>query len=103
VQIERGWPIMLSARSEESLRSYAMRIAAWVDERSAANGNSPVLPDLVYTLGARRNHHQHRLTLVASSLTALVQELTNYATGNRGRKYKQRLRLAQCKCRGWRL
>ena len=86
VQIERGWPIMLSARSEESLRSYAMRIAAWVDERSAANGNSPVLPDLVYTLGARRNHHQHRLTLVASSLTELVQELTNYATGKPGPK-----------------
>ncbi|HEY4813046.1 MAG TPA: type I polyketide synthase, partial [Chthoniobacterales bacterium] len=86
VQVERGWPIMLSARSEESLRSYAMQIAAWVDERSAANGSSPVLPDLVYTLGARRNHHQHRLTLVANSLTELVQELTNYTTGKPGPK-----------------
>jgi len=86
VQVERGWPIMLSARSEESLRAYAMQIAAWVDERSAANGSSPVLPDLVYTLGVRRNHHQHRLTLVASSLTELVQELTNYTTGKPGPK-----------------
>ena len=86
VQVERGWPIMLSARSEESLRSYAMRIAAWVDERSAANGSSPVLPDLVYTLGARRNHHPYRLTLVGSSLIEVVQELTNYATGKPGPK-----------------
>jgi acyl transferase domain-containing protein/NADPH:quinone reductase-like Zn-dependent oxidoreductase/SAM-dependent methyltransferase/acyl carrier protein len=83
---ERAWPIMLSARSEESLRSYAMRIAAWVDERSIANGSSPVLPDLTYTLGARRNHHPHRLTLVASSLVEVVQELTNYATGQAGPK-----------------
>ena len=29
------------------------------------NGDSPVLPDLAYTLGARRNHHPYRLTLVA--------------------------------------
>ncbi|MBV8097990.1 MAG: SDR family NAD(P)-dependent oxidoreductase [Verrucomicrobia bacterium] len=86
IQFERAWPVMLSARSEESLRSYAMRIAAWVDERSISNGHSPLLPDLVYTLGARRNHHAHRLTLVASSPVELVQELTNYATGQAGPK-----------------
>jgi acyl transferase domain-containing protein/acyl carrier protein len=86
IQAERAWPIMLSARSEESLRSYAMRIAAWVDEHSISNGDSPVLPDLVYTLGVRRNHHAHRLTLVASSLVDVVQELTNYATGQAGPK-----------------
>jgi acyl transferase domain-containing protein/acyl carrier protein len=86
IQVERAWPIMLSARSEESLRSNAMRIAAWVDEHSIANGHSPVLPDLVYTLGARRNHHAHRLTLVASSLVEVVQELTNYASGQAGPK-----------------
>jgi acyl transferase domain-containing protein len=84
IQAERAWPIMLSARSEESLRSYAMRIASWVDEHSISNGDSPVLPDLVYTLGVRRNHHAHRLTLVASSLVEVVQELTNYATGQAG-------------------
>jgi acyl transferase domain-containing protein/acyl carrier protein/phospholipid N-methyltransferase len=86
IQVDRAWPIMLSARSEEALRSNAMRIAAWVDERSIANGLSPVLPDLAYTLGARRNHHAHRLTLVASSLVEVVQELTNYATGQTGPK-----------------
>lgn len=83
---ERAWPVVLSARSEESLRAYAMRVAAWVDEHSVANGSSPILPDLSYTLGARRNHHPYRLTLVAGSLVEVVQELTNYATGQPGPK-----------------
>jgi len=38
-----------------------------------------VLPDLAYTLGARRNHHPHRLTLVARSISDLIQELDAFA------------------------
>src|SRR6266436_3368455 len=53
----RAWPLVLSARSEEALRSSALRLSAWLDARSNANGDSPILPDLAYTLGARRNHH----------------------------------------------
>ena len=50
---ERAWPLVLSARSEEALRGFGLRSsAAWLDERSHANGSSPVLPDLAYTLGA---------------------------------------------------
>ena len=86
IEVERAWPVMLSARSEESLRGYAMRMAAWVEEHGAANGSSPILPDLTYTLGNRRNHHPYRLTLVAGSLVEVVQELTNYATGQPGPK-----------------
>ena len=82
----RAWPLVLSARSEESLRSCAMRLAAWVNKCAVANGSSPVLPDLTYTLGARRNHHPYRLTLVAESLAEVVKELTNYATGQPGPK-----------------
>jgi acyl transferase domain-containing protein len=63
-----------------------MRLGTWVDERSVANGSSPVLPDLTYTLGARRNHHPHRLTLVAESLAEVVKELTNFATEQPGPK-----------------
>jgi acyl transferase domain-containing protein/NADPH:quinone reductase-like Zn-dependent oxidoreductase/SAM-dependent methyltransferase/acyl carrier protein len=86
IEVERAWPVMLSARSEESLRGYARRMAAWVEEHGAANGSSPILPDLTYTLGNRRNHHPYRLTLVAGSLVEVVQELTNYATGQPGPK-----------------
>jgi acyl transferase domain-containing protein/NADPH:quinone reductase-like Zn-dependent oxidoreductase/NAD(P)-dependent dehydrogenase (short-subunit alcohol dehydrogenase family)/SAM-dependent methyltransferase/acyl carrier protein len=76
---ERAWPITLSARSEDALRGCAMKLAAWLTERLNLNGDSPVLPDLVYTLGARRNHHPHRLTIVAQSTSDLIQELDAFA------------------------
>jgi len=76
---ERAWPVTLSARSEDALRGCAMKLAAWLTERLNLNGDSPVLPDLVYTLGARRNHHPHRLTIVAQSTSDLIQELDAFA------------------------
>ena len=76
---ERGWPITVSARSEEALRGTALKLASWLEQRASANGASPVLPDLAYTLGARRNHHAHRLTLVTRSMSELVQELDAFA------------------------
>jgi acyl transferase domain-containing protein/NADPH:quinone reductase-like Zn-dependent oxidoreductase/SAM-dependent methyltransferase/acyl carrier protein len=77
--IERAWPIVLSARSENALRGSALQLAAWLAERAHANGSSPVLPDLAYTLGARRNHHPHRLTMVTNSMDELIQELDRFA------------------------
>src|SRR5213595_4112641 len=41
----RPWPVMLSARSEASLRTSAANLSAWVKEHANANGSSPVLPD----------------------------------------------------------
>ena len=75
---ERAWPIVLSARSEDALRGSALHLAQWLDERSHANGDSPLLPDLVYSLGARRNHHPYRLTIVTKSMTELIQELDGF-------------------------
>src|SRR5450432_2335654 len=75
----RPWPVMLSARSEASLRTSAANLSAWVKEHAHANGSSPVLPDLTYTLGVRRNHHPHRLTLVAESWVELTEELDAFA------------------------
>ena len=79
IWIERAWPVMLSARSEDALRGYAMKLASWLTERVNLNGDSPVLPDLTYTLGNRRNHHPHRLTLVARSIPELIEELDAFA------------------------
>ncbi len=79
IWIERAWPVMLSARSEDALRGYAMKLASWLTERVNLNGDSPVLPDLTYTLGKRRNHHPHRLTLVARSVPELIEELDAFA------------------------
>lgn len=39
---ERAWPVMLSARSEDALRGYAMKLAAWLTERLNLNGDSPL-------------------------------------------------------------
>jgi acyl transferase domain-containing protein/NADPH:quinone reductase-like Zn-dependent oxidoreductase/SAM-dependent methyltransferase/acyl carrier protein len=73
------WPVMLSARSETSLRNSAANLSAWITEHADANGSSPVLPDLTYTLGVRRNHHPHRLTLVTSGWAELAEELDAFA------------------------
>ena len=75
----RAWPFMLSARSEGALRASASRLKEWLEAKEKSNGSTPVLPDLVYTLGARRNHHQHRLTLVAHSSAEVIQELDAYS------------------------
>jgi acyl transferase domain-containing protein len=48
-------------------------LSQWLKAKEKSNGSSPVLPDLAYTLGARRNHHQHRLTVVASAAAEVIQ------------------------------
>jgi acyl transferase domain-containing protein len=69
VDAERTWPLLLSARSEEALRAAASQLSAWLEDHSKVNGSSPLLPDLTYMLGARRNHHSHRLTMTARSVS----------------------------------
>jgi acyl transferase domain-containing protein/acyl carrier protein len=78
---ERPWPIMLSARSEKALQSSAASLSAWMKEHADSNGSSPVLPDLTYSLGVRRNHHPYRLTLTASNWAELTEELDAFAKG----------------------
>lgn len=83
---ERGWPIVLSARSENALLAVAANIGAWVQDHEKSNGTSPLLPALTYTLGARRNHHSYRLTVVAHTSDELVQELQEFSAGVAGPK-----------------
>jgi acyl transferase domain-containing protein/NADPH:quinone reductase-like Zn-dependent oxidoreductase/SAM-dependent methyltransferase/acyl carrier protein len=85
---DRAWALVLSARSEEALRASAIRLSAWLNARSNANGSTPVLPDLAYTLGARRNHHPYRLTLSARSIGEAIQEFNGYAEGQPGSKVR---------------
>ncbi len=81
---DRAWPVVLSARSEESLRAAAARLADWLEAHAHGNGTSPLVPDLVYTLGARRNHHPYRLTAVARDTDAVIAELRSHASGETG-------------------
>ena len=84
----RAWPLVLSARSEGALRASASRLKEWLEVKEKSNGRTPVLPDLTYTLGARRNHHPHRLTLVAHSSDEVIQELTAYGQNPGGSKVR---------------
>ncbi|MEP7250256.1 MAG: beta-ketoacyl synthase N-terminal-like domain-containing protein, partial [Spartobacteria bacterium] len=84
----RPWPLTLSARSEKALQVSAANLSAWVKEHADSNGSSPVLPDLTYSLGVRRNHHPHRLTLTAANWTELTEELDAFATGEPGPKIR---------------
>ncbi len=81
-QADRPWPITLSARSEAALRASAGQLGAWIDEHMRSNGHSPLLPDLAYTLDARRNHHPHRITLVSRDTDEVIRELAGFATGH---------------------
>lgn len=78
--IGRSYPVALSARSEESLVAGAQKMADWLEGHGAANGSAPLLPDLVYSLGVRRNHHQYRLTVVSDSTANLAAELRTVGT-----------------------
>ncbi|MFM7743425.1 MAG: ketoacyl-synthetase C-terminal extension domain-containing protein, partial [Verrucomicrobiota bacterium] len=79
VEEDRAWPIVLSARSEESLKEAAANLASWIDAKLRANGVSSLLPDLVHTLGSRRNHHAFRLTGTPKSDRQLADELRAFA------------------------
>jgi acyl transferase domain-containing protein/NADPH:quinone reductase-like Zn-dependent oxidoreductase/SAM-dependent methyltransferase/acyl carrier protein len=77
---DRPWPLVLSARSEKALRDSATKLRAWMAEHASANGSSPVLPDLTYTLGVHRNHHPYRMTLLASNMGEAIEELGMFAS-----------------------
>ena len=85
---DRAWPLVLSARSEEALKASALQLSTWLDAHSKLNGSSPLLQDLTYMLGTRRNHHSHRLTVTARSLAEMVIELSAFATGEAGPKVR---------------
>ncbi|MDH4476670.1 MAG: SDR family NAD(P)-dependent oxidoreductase [Verrucomicrobiaceae bacterium] len=79
VSASRAWPFVFSARSEKALADGALKLSEWIEDHSKSNGKSPMLPALVYNLGARRNHHAYRITSLARTTEELVQELHAYA------------------------
>ncbi len=85
---DRPWPLVLSARSEKALRDSAAKLSAWMTEHANANGSSPVLPDLTYTLGVHRNHHPYRMTLLASNMAEVVEELGTFASNQESPKVR---------------
>ncbi|MCP4661731.1 MAG: acyltransferase domain-containing protein [bacterium] len=79
---ERGSPVVvpLSARTPEALRDLARATAALVNE-TRENGDVLALGDLGYSAALRRDHHEHRLALVAHSRQELQRGLESWLAG----------------------
>ncbi|WGF87503.1 SDR family NAD(P)-dependent oxidoreductase [Marinivivus vitaminiproducens] len=68
---------LLSGRTEEARRERALQLAATLA------GTPTDLRDLAHTLAAGRDHHAHRLAVVADDVAALRAALTAWAEGGR--------------------
>jgi len=64
------WPLILSARSDDSLRKLA---GAWTELATQENG--PSFADLTFTAANRRSQYSHRLALVAENLEEIREQL----------------------------
>ena len=63
----------LSAKSPDALRSLAQHFKTYLIQGDGESSAS--LDDMAYTAGVRRSHHEHRLALVGSSRSELVEAL----------------------------
>nr|VFK17278.1 MAG: myxalamid-type polyketide synthase MxaB [Candidatus Kentron sp. LFY] len=69
----------LSARSEKALSDLAQ---SYLDFLSAPEALP--LHDICYSAGARREHHSHRLALIADSHDGMVEQLQSFVKGEGG-------------------
>jgi acyl transferase domain-containing protein/acyl-CoA synthetase (AMP-forming)/AMP-acid ligase II/acyl carrier protein len=72
---DRAELLPLSAQSPEALAALAGRY-------ESALGSGARLADLCYTAGARRGHHEHRLSVVGDSPAAMSESLAAYRHGD---------------------
>jgi acyl transferase domain-containing protein len=72
---ERPELLALSAHTADTLERVAALHAAWLEEHDAP------WPDVCFTAGARRAHHDHRLALVAATREEAAQRLRAFADG----------------------
>jgi len=76
-----GTPYLLplSARSEKALSALAQSYIDFLSEAKA-----PPLRDICYSASVRREHHNHRLALIADSRDGMVEQLQSFVNGQRG-------------------
>ncbi|MEE7626363.1 SDR family NAD(P)-dependent oxidoreductase [Methylobacter sp. Wu8] len=76
----QGCVVVLSAKNEERLKTYAGRLNDFIGRR-IADGDELELADLAYTLQVGREQMDERLALVAHSLPQLQEKLKAYIGG----------------------
>jgi len=76
-----GTPYLLplSARSEKALSALAQSYIDFLSEAKA-----PPLRDICYSASVRREHHNHRLALIADSRDGMVEQLQSFVNGQSG-------------------
>ncbi|HVI45634.1 MAG TPA: condensation domain-containing protein [Chitinophaga sp.] len=74
-----------SARSESSLHEYLNSFSAYLTEE-----NNAALQDISFTLNSGRKHYQQRVSVIASSKEALIQQIKN-TTGNTTKEAAQKI------------
>lgn len=78
IQNLKTFLLPLSARSPEALQAVAK---ATYDFLTAASSSSILLSNICYTASLRRDHHNHRLALVADSKEELAENLQAFLVG----------------------
>ncbi|MCB2262545.1 MAG: type I polyketide synthase [Candidatus Thiosymbion ectosymbiont of Robbea hypermnestra] len=69
----------LSARSEKALSALARSYLDFLSEPEV-----PPLRDICYSASVRREHHNHRLALIADSLNSMAEQLESFVKGEGG-------------------
>ncbi|MCX7920842.1 MAG: SDR family NAD(P)-dependent oxidoreductase [Clostridia bacterium] len=75
---EKAEIVVLSAKSEQQLKTYAAKIITFIEDLKADSPIQPSLDSVGYTLQTGREAMEHRLALVVSSLDELVSALNMY-------------------------
>ncbi|MFY1616143.1 type I polyketide synthase [Micromonospora sp. WMMD736] len=77
-----SWPVLvLSGPSESALADQVTRHAALLDDPTTAGSDQ--LGDLLFSTGARRSHHTHRLAVTGASAADLRGALAGHQAGER--------------------
>jgi acyl transferase domain-containing protein len=69
----RPYLLPLSARSKEALSAQAQSYLTFIE-----GGNAPALRDICYSASRHREHHNHRLALLADSQTGMIEQLQSF-------------------------
>ncbi|MEJ2691600.1 MAG: alpha/beta fold hydrolase [Candidatus Thiodiazotropha sp.] len=85
VECEGDQLVVLSARSPERLKAYALELLHWLQRMlESDSAKSPSLAEIAYTLQIGREAMEERLALVVSDLRALQQKLAAFCADDPG-------------------
>lgn len=79
---DRDQVIILSARNEERLRCYAMRLADWLKQDQDSPEGGASLADIAYTFQVGRDEMDARLAIVVKSKNELTGHLSSFLKGH---------------------